>query len=96
MSTKITTVIGEYKPDDHARDGGACITHPRPDIWFADDTSSDPQVKADKAEAKRICVTLCPVRQKCEEYGLRTRQATGIWGGLTPRARKRLLRKQAA
>jgi len=32
-------------------------------------------------EAKRICWTLCVVREECLEFALRTRQVDGIWGG---------------
>ncbi|HLF41559.1 MAG TPA: WhiB family transcriptional regulator [Acidimicrobiia bacterium] len=47
----------------------------------------------DAAEAKMICVT-CPVRQPCLEFALSTREKHGVWGGLTERERRRLLRQR--
>ena len=44
-------------------------------------------------EAKEIC-TLCPVRAACLEYALARREKHGIWGGLTPRERRRVLRRR--
>jgi WhiB family transcriptional regulator, redox-sensing transcriptional regulator len=38
------------------------------------------------AEAKAICAR-CPVRRQCLAFALRTRQAHGIWGGLTEEER---------
>jgi WhiB family redox-sensing transcriptional regulator len=44
-------------------------------------------------EAKAICA-LCPVRQPCLEFALATREKNGIWGGLTERERRRVLRRR--
>lgn len=38
------------------------------------------------AEAKAICAR-CPVRRQCLAFALRTRQAHGIWGGMTEEER---------
>ena len=45
------------------------------------------------AEAKAICAT-CPVREECLEFALETRPPEGIWGGLTPIERHRLIRRR--
>jgi WhiB family transcriptional regulator, redox-sensing transcriptional regulator len=37
-------------------------------------------------EAKAICAR-CPVRRQCLTFALRTRQADGIWGGMTEEER---------
>lgn len=37
--------------------------------------------------AKAVCAE-CPVREACLRYALDTRQAWGIWGGTTARARR--------
>jgi hypothetical protein len=42
----------------------------------------------DPSEAKAICAG-CSVRAECLAYALATRQARGVWGGLTPRERRR-------
>jgi len=44
-------------------------------------------------EAKSICV-LCPVREPCLEHALSTREKDGVWGGLTERERRRVLRRR--
>ena len=51
-------------------------------------------VKAEKqaAEAKAVCAC-CLVRRLCLAFALRTRQAHGIWGGLTEDERRRLDRR---
>jgi len=41
------------------------------------------------AHAKAVCAT-CRVRQLCLDYALATRQAHGVWGGLTETERKAL------
>ncbi len=45
------------------------------------------------AEAKAICA-LCPVREPCLEYALSAREKDGVWGGLTERERRRVLRRR--
>jgi WhiB family redox-sensing transcriptional regulator len=44
-------------------------------------------------EAKSICA-LCPVREPCLEFALATREKNGVWGGLTERERRRVLRRR--
>jgi len=44
-------------------------------------------------EAKSICA-LCPVREPCLEFALSTREKNGVWGGLTERERRRVLRRR--
>ena len=47
----------------------------------------------DAEEAKAICA-LCPVRHMCLEHALVNREREGVWGGLTDRERRRLLRQR--
>lgn len=44
--------------------------------------------------AVRICRG-CPVMQECRDWALDTRVRYGIWGGLTERDRRRMLRRSA-
>jgi WhiB family redox-sensing transcriptional regulator len=44
-------------------------------------------------EAKSICAA-CPVREPCLEFALSTREKNGVWGGLTERERRRVLRRR--
>ncbi len=46
-------------------------------------------------EAKRIC-GMCEVRQDCLDYALKHRERSGIWGGLSERQRRDLLRRMSA
>jgi WhiB family redox-sensing transcriptional regulator len=45
------------------------------------------------AAAKAICAA-CPVRDKCLEWAMATRQDDGVWGGLTEVERRRLRRRR--
>ena len=47
----------------------------------------------DADEAKSICA-LCAVREPCLEYALTTREKDGVWGGLTARERRRVIRQR--
>lgn len=44
-------------------------------------------------EAKEICA-VCPVREPCLEFALTTREKNGVWGGLTERERRRVIRQR--
>ncbi len=44
-------------------------------------------------EAKAICAT-CPVRETCLEHAIAVREKHGVWGGLTDRERRRLIRRR--
>lgn len=55
-----------------------------PEIFFPDKGDSS-------KEAKRICAK-CPVRIQCLNYALRYGVRYGVWGGLSDRERRRLLR----
>lgn len=47
----------------------------------------------DATEAKAICA-VCPVREACLEHALTVREKHGVWGGLTERERRRLIRQR--
>jgi WhiB family transcriptional regulator, redox-sensing transcriptional regulator len=42
-------------------------------------------------EAKAVCAS-CPVREPCLEYAIAVREKHGVWGGLTERERRGLIR----
>ncbi len=44
-------------------------------------------------EAKAVC-DLCPVREPCLEYAITAREKDGVWGGLTTRERRRIIRRR--
>ena len=43
-------------------------------------------------KAKAICAT-CPVADICLSWAIETRQSEGIWGGHTPKERRKLRRR---
>jgi WhiB family redox-sensing transcriptional regulator len=45
------------------------------------------------APAKAICQA-CPVLEACLEHALTRREKIGVWGGLTERERRRLIRQR--
>lgn len=57
-----------------------------PEAWFPDKGGAN-------AEVKKICGR-CPVRLACLQYALDTKQAWGVWGGLSEFERKALRKKK--
>ncbi|MBX7159555.1 MAG: WhiB family transcriptional regulator [Acidimicrobiia bacterium] len=70
---------------DHAKCRGL-----DPEIFY-------PQVEEveeeDAAEAIAVC-TACPVCEVCLEHALARREKEGVWGGTTPRERRRIIRRR--
>jgi WhiB family redox-sensing transcriptional regulator len=66
----------------------AACTSADPDAWHPDRGGS-------VADAKRVC-RRCPVIADCLKYALDTDQWQGIWGGLSPRQRRALVRQKDA
>jgi len=71
-----------------------------PTDWFDDAAcrgeSTDvffPISDAHADAAKAVCAG-CPVREACLEFALENRPADGVWGGLTPMERHRLIRRR--
>lgn len=67
-------------------DRGLC-SQTDPDAFF-------PEKGRPTRDAKRIC-NRCEVKAECLEYALARKERFGIWGGLSERQRKTLLRKRA-
>ena len=58
-----------------------------PDLFF-------PETSNDAEQAMKICNT-CVVKAECFDYSLETRERFGIWGGVTAKQRRHLLRQTA-
>ena len=43
---------------------------------------------------RRPSARRCPVRQMCLEHAIVHREREGVWGGLTERERRRMLRQR--
>jgi WhiB family transcriptional regulator, redox-sensing transcriptional regulator len=71
------------------REQGACLSAD-PDLFFP--ISSRGVSTTQITQAKRICAA-CPVRERCLNFALDTRQEHGIWGGATADERKRMRRR---
>lgn len=69
-----------------------------PEIFYPaaaadDDDAGLARIAAAEETAKAICV-ICPVREACLEHALSVREKHGVWGGLTERERRRILRRR--
>jgi len=73
-------------PEGQWRSLALCAGHPDRDCWFPDDYSNS---AADRAVA--TC-RACPVRAECLDFAINTHQSEGVWGGMTPSQRRRLVR----
>lgn len=71
---------------------GSCSSHPNPDLWFSDITSSNGSLSqtAWRLYLKRVGLALaicdgCPMKQACLDEGLKPENVEhGIWGGKLP------------
>jgi len=58
-----------------------------PDAFFIEHLKDDRYIRA-LARAKAVCRT-CPVREECLDFAVRNNEPAGVWGGLSPRERRR-------
>lgn len=52
-----------------------------------------PDSEENAEEAKAIC-DICSVRLSCLEHALAMRERDGVWGGMTERERRRIIRQR--
>jgi WhiB family transcriptional regulator, redox-sensing transcriptional regulator len=76
------------------RERAACLAHPAVLFFGLDDNEPPVERRAREEEAKRVCLR-CEVRDECLEYALGTREAYGIWGGLTEIERRARLHRRS-
>ncbi len=74
----------------------APVLEERPWAVFSACRSADPTLffaatRDDERAALKICGT-CTVQEQCLDFALETRERFGVWGGMTERQRKRLLK----
>ncbi len=81
-------------PDTPWRERAACRMYPAVLFFGLDDTETPAERRGREQRAKLVCAG-CRVRGECLEYALTTREAYGIWGGLTEVERKARLRNRA-
>ena len=66
---------------------GACVGAPS-ELFFPNDTD---WWIIDRA--KRLCAT-CPIIDQCADHALTHREPYGVWGGLSEKDRRRILRQR--
>ena len=81
----VTSIIPTSSWRDHAGCRGV-----DPGIFHPDDEEEN-EFSAEPAKA--IC-NACPVREPCLEHAITVREKHGVWGGLTARERRRLIRRR--
>lgn len=89
----IGPVIGRPRvaAEEDWRSAGACLSAD-PDLFFPISGSGRSMEQA--AQAKAVCAR-CLVQGECLGFALRTRQAHGIWGGLTAEERHQAINADA-
>lgn len=70
------------------QDDAACLRYGDPSLFFE-------RGNGNSTKAKKICNTMCPVKQKCLDWTLRLEKKTvaarsGIYAGLTPNERSKI------
>jgi WhiB family redox-sensing transcriptional regulator len=68
---------------------GVCRTVD-PEVFFPPDSERGPVRQRRELQAKQYCEH-CPVLARCREHALLVHEPYGVWGGLTPRERDRIL-----
>ena len=71
---------------------GACLGADA-EVFFSPEYERGIRRTEREDRAKLICAR-CPVAERCLEFALQTREAHGIWGGLTAGERERLFGHQ--
>ena len=54
-----------------------------------------PEKGGSTRQAKAVCL-MCPVREVCLEYALDNEERHGIWGGVSERERRRMVKERGA
>lgn len=74
------------------RDNGLCRREGETaDDWFP--TGGGPDALAAAQHAKAVCAD-CPSLAPCRQWALDTREPAGVWGGLTVKERRNILRQR--
>lgn len=87
-SDSLWELLGLGDPDAVVWVGDALCSQVDPDAFF-------PERGVSTAAVKAVCLA-CPVRTACLAAALDNREQYGIWGGTSPRERRKLLRNAAA
>jgi WhiB family redox-sensing transcriptional regulator len=91
LASKLASLEAEARWQDRAACKGM-----DPTLFFGPEHTEAVKEKRDREEAAKAVCRTCPVNQECLEHALESREAYGIWGGLTELERKALLRRRAS
>ena len=72
------------------RDQAACREED-PEVFFP--IGATPAAKAVERHAKAVCFR-CPSMEECGRWAFETRQPFGVWGGLSEKERRKILRRR--
>jgi WhiB family redox-sensing transcriptional regulator len=72
-------------------EGGVVPCQNAPDFFFEKDEDRHRTFKI----ARQLCAE-CPVKALCASYALDNDEPFGVWGGLSTRERRRMMRRRAA
>ncbi|MDP9867881.1 WhiB family transcriptional regulator [Streptosporangium brasiliense] len=78
------SIQGNVIPIIHWSRRSSCLNED-PELFFP--VSAEGPGREQYEQAKAVC-RRCPVRLRCLDYALNTRQMYGVWGGTTPDERR--------
>lgn len=91
LASKLASLETEARWQDRAACKGM-----DPTIFFGPEHTEVVKEKRDREDAAKAVCRTCPVSQECLEHALESKEAYGIWGGLTELERKAVLRRRAS
>lgn len=80
-------LVPERVSSTNWRDSALCA-QTDPELFF-------PETGGSTKEAKKICKN-CEVREQCLEYALQHKEQDGVWGGVSPRDRRKIIKQRKA
>ncbi len=89
----MTPLLGEQRPFIVLLSQEGLCRDKDPDLWFPDHDERTTAYGEQADEAIKIC-NVCPVKDKCLEYGLEY-ETYGVWGGTTPSMRREMRKNES-
>jgi len=78
------------KPDEWVWQQQGLCREVTSDIFFYEEQKRGEDKRTRISQARAVC-SICPVKQKCLDFSIRTNQSHGMWGGLTQEERRELI-----
>ncbi|PWK81668.1 transcription factor WhiB [Lentzea atacamensis] len=80
--------VATWQEDDDWKRQGLCHDYGWPDLWFSSELK-------DQEVAVGLCRS-CPMLARCREVALANKEIHGVWGAMTERELRGLVRKVAS